>query len=921
MADLEGDQKDSKEASPDDDKEAKSPTDDAAISKSEDDVAVAVTSSSPMNVAEDRTAVTEHDDDDDGDFEIDDETTLEEETMPLLNYSRLSGAGLPRVAPTTTTDGGNSYFQPPCSCSELTVIRVDPEDLPQVTDVTALTTRAAGTDAASSLAQQVEQQQLLSSDLWQQPHVLMACAWEGRNTITLTNVPTSATPGPSRPVVIVGSSNSNADGSSTPAFTSIQLLMRDTESAYSVVDMSFDASGTVLGAVDDGGTCTIWEFKYTTTLQPNRLLYQTPVQFSPSSNATQPQTVTPTASADSTAGARAGNNNMFSNWMSTLTGMPPSQQQQQQQQQQQNSSHDGATTTTTDEQLAESSLEGMSAALTAKFLSQPSRINYPSNWGAPTCMVLEPSYKRKREKSLLVGFANGRLVQTKRGTFFSRRNDTILYQAGHSSKDHDSQYRGIESVVWRGSLVAWADANGIKLLDMEHLTRIAHIDRPTGARPSLYPTVRDLQPSLFFETSNHLLVAWGDCLMQMQIDEHIIEQDASGGSSSEGKKRQTVQCTMAWELDCVACDVVPLDANHVVVLGLVPVLQGDNEGESKSENGTSSSNKNDVELQIVSRNDGTVRYCDALPLLKSPPFLGLDSAQALRLLSSFALSRMEDSEETKVLKSLPGYKNDMGVMGIDVDFNMNQNLFSGTDTGSKKKIEYRDAHLMWSVDSILENDLDVGYNPHGSNDAEDTGSVDSDDYEFVLQPIEIFDPWSTQGATSGKISLAPIMVVCSASDAVLTIVSNLDDAIDHAVARHKCAHALKLALQHRRQLRRHGIDEISSRYLESLLRIHASSGEDDRSEQPSSMPLSLRRTQLAVKAMPILLGDKIELWERWSRELGNVPGALFMLRNYLPVRGKLFSIPSAISIIASSQTLANILVSFFFRSNLANTCV
>ncbi len=74
---------------------------------------------------------------------------------------------------------------------------------------------------------------------------------------------------------------------------------------------------------------------------------------------------------------------------------------------------------------------------------------------------------------------------------------------------------------------------------------------------------------------------------------------------------------MAWELDCVACDVVPLDANHVVVLGLVPVLQGDNEGESKSENGTSSSNKNDVELQIVSRNDGTVRYCDALPLLKS----------------------------------------------------------------------------------------------------------------------------------------------------------------------------------------------------------------------------------------------------------------------------------------------------------------
>ena len=122
-------------------------------------------------------------------------------------------------------------------------------------------------------------------------------------------------------------------------------------------------------------------------------------------------------------------------------------------------------------------------------------------------MVLEPSYKRKREKSLLVGFANGRLILTKRGTFFQRRNDTVLYQAGNLAKDAKSQYRGIETVAWRGSLVAWADANGIKLLDMEHLIRIAHIDRPTGARPSLYPTVRDLQPTLFFETSKHLLVA------------------------------------------------------------------------------------------------------------------------------------------------------------------------------------------------------------------------------------------------------------------------------------------------------------------------------------------------------------------------------------------------------------------------------
>ncbi|MGK3761001.1 MAG: hypothetical protein ACI8RD_013319, partial [Bacillariaceae sp.] len=49
--------------------------------------------------------------------------------------------------------------------------------------------------------------------------------------------------------------------------------------------------------------------------------------------------------------------------------------------------------------------------------------------------------------------------------------------------------------------------------------------------------------------------------------------------------------------------------------------------------------------------------------------------------------------------------------------------------------------------------------------------------------------------------------------------------------------------------------------------------------------LSLRRMQLAVKAMPVLLGDRIGLWERWTGELEKIPGSLFFLRNYLPVRG------------------------------------
>jgi hypothetical protein len=86
------------------------------------------------------------------------------------------------------------------------------------------------------------------------------------------------------------------------------------------------------------------------------------------------------------------------------------------------------------------------------------RINYPSSFGTPTCIAVDPSYKRRREKTLVVGFTDGRLLMTKRG-FFQRRSDAVIYQ-GQPKAGEESQhyYRGIETIQWRGSLIAWADA-------------------------------------------------------------------------------------------------------------------------------------------------------------------------------------------------------------------------------------------------------------------------------------------------------------------------------------------------------------------------------------------------------------------------------------------------------------------------------
>ena len=83
-----------------------------------------------------------------------------------------------------------------------------------------------------------------------------------------------------------------------------------------------------------------------------------------------------------------------------------------------------------------------------------------------TCLVMDPSYNRKREKGILVGFSNGRVVYTKRSSHGGvtvddlgfggvmgsllkpQRNDVELYQ----STGND----GIGAVAWRGSLTACA---------------------------------------------------------------------------------------------------------------------------------------------------------------------------------------------------------------------------------------------------------------------------------------------------------------------------------------------------------------------------------------------------------------------------------------------------------------------------------
>jgi len=148
-------------------------------------------------------------------------------------------------------------------------------------------------------------------------------------------------------------------------------------------------------------------------------------------------------------------------------------------------------------------------------------------------------------------------------------------------------------------------------------------------------------------------------------------------------------------------------------------------------------------------------------------------------------------------------------------------------------------------------------------------------------------------------------VVVSCHDAVLARIRDIDDTISSALADGRAALALRRGLNHLRQIRQYDIRDLVNEYFRALLKLPSCTEvevKDQEEEGPAvggstdgikeaktstKRHLSLRRMKLAAEAMPVLLGGDISMWNMWIGELENIPGALFIARTVLPVRGEL----------------------------------
>jgi vacuolar protein sorting-associated protein 41 len=384
---------------------------------------------------------------------------VDNEPMPILSYSRLFGS-LPRRSVSNNTEE-TAAGNPTCTlagtstCSVIAQVLFSQQDVipQQTTTVSTATAVAATTNLYSSESTSNtnadhnstpdpnRRRQLLPQPspvfpqhhgedplLKRQPHWVLAMGY-ANGSVELVDARTGVAVAPLE-----------------------QLRLRDANhQPEPIVDMSMDSSGTFLAAVDAGRMVVIWEFQYTITSQhphqPATSIISTTSTASPSTpqpmQPSQPQSVPPPATTPAEAG-------VFSSFMSAFAGTIPSPLNPaassnlriQQNQGASSSSGDPASATSRVQRLATCSI-------------QLSRISYPRSFGTPTCIAIDPAYKRRRERAVLTGFSDGRLVLTKRGFVFQRRTDAIIYQGAYQESNG---HRGIEAIAWRGSLAAWADA-------------------------------------------------------------------------------------------------------------------------------------------------------------------------------------------------------------------------------------------------------------------------------------------------------------------------------------------------------------------------------------------------------------------------------------------------------------------------------
>jgi hypothetical protein len=204
------------------------------------------------------------------------------------------------------------------------------------------------------------------------------------------------------------------------------------------------------------------------------------------------------------------------------------------------------------------------------------------------------------------------------------RRNAWAASSSASLRDQKELFHGsgsaVSTVTWRGSVVAWADATHVRLMEVTSQTAICYLNCP--------PNIGTNNPfpcSLFWYTDMDLLIGWADSFRQLHLVQttHPVASGSSPASSSSSSSSNPVllraKLTADWVADSIICSVSSFDKDHALLLGYIPPsvdmyseeLQDQREEEG---GGGGDEQKACIELLCVQKKDGQILSADLLPL-------------------------------------------------------------------------------------------------------------------------------------------------------------------------------------------------------------------------------------------------------------------------------------------------------------------
>jgi vacuolar protein sorting-associated protein 41 len=162
---------------------------------------------------------------------------------------------------------------------------------------------------------------------------------------------------------------------------------------------------------------------------------------------------------------------------------------------------------------------------------------------------LEKEYSKKPSKQFIYGGAAGTLLLSGRGWF------------GTSVTTIDQGQGSILSISWRGTVVVWANEQGIDLYDIPTSTKFGHIDKDAGPRPEIF------RCNFVWVNDEQFMYSWGDCVKVVDICQRS-QMDIGSGMS-----QKYIQISHQFKTDFVVSGLAPFEGGILLLAYLIDIDQ------------------------------------------------------------------------------------------------------------------------------------------------------------------------------------------------------------------------------------------------------------------------------------------------------------------------------------------------------------